>query len=111
MPLNKGNHIEKEIEGANCRVVEENITKERLEFLKKLLTHNGLEVKVEQNQEDTNLFTLGVTDLMFNPVIWVYELRLKTPTSKIVTPAYWLQLAPDGIEKGEEDYYWETKLN
>jgi len=111
MPLNKGNHIEKEIAGAQCRLVEENVSKERAGFLEKLLIHNGYEVKVEQNPEDKDLFTVGVTDLLFNPVICVYELRLKTPDSKIVTPAYWLQQSPDGIEKGEEDYYWDFKTN
>ncbi len=32
---------------------------------------------------------------------------LKTFDDKIVTPAYWLQLTPDGISKGEDDYYWK----
>ncbi|NOX86821.1 MAG: hypothetical protein GXO86_12805 [Chlorobi bacterium] len=109
MPLNKGNHIEKEIAGVKCRVVEENVSKERADFLEKLLKHNGFEVKIEQNPEAPDQFTVGVTDLLFNPVIYVYELRLKTFNSKIVTPAYWLQILPEGIEKGEEDYYWDLK--
>ncbi len=120
MPLNSGAHKEKIIDGISCRMVEEGLSSGRMEFLKKLLEHNGFEVKVEKNvldktEKDDNenktqpeeLFTLWVTDLLFNPVIYVYELRLKTLSDKLVTPAYWLQLAPEGIEKGEPDYYWE----
>ncbi len=107
MPLNKGGHTEKDIAGVKCRVVEENISKERAGFLEKLLTHNGFEVKVEQDPENQDLFTIGVTDLLFNPVIYVYELRLKTFDLQTVTPAYWLQKSSDGIEKDKEEYYWD----
>ena len=109
-----GAHKEKEIDGVLCRLVEESISVKRMEFLKKLLEHNGFEVKVEENtksEEDkgnaVKSYNLWVTDVLFNPVIYVYELRLKTPGNKIVTPAYWLQLAPEGIDKGEPDFYWE----
>ncbi|HFB62376.1 MAG TPA: hypothetical protein ENJ69_05275 [Bacteroidetes bacterium] len=110
-----GAHKEKEIDGILCRLVEENIPRGRMEFLKKLLEHNGYEVKVEKNQpagseEDSSAaetYNLWVTDVLFNPVVYVYELRLKTPDNKVVTPAYWMQLATEGIEKGEPDYYWE----
>ncbi len=121
MPLNSGAHKEKVIDGVSCRMVEEGLSAERMEFLKKLLEHNGFEVKVERHTsgetEDNTVdngvpkpnetYTLWVTDLLFNPVIYVYALQMKTPGNKIVTPAYWLQMAPEGIEKGEPDYYWE----
>lgn len=107
MLLNKGAHIVKEIEGVRCSVVEENISEKRADFLSKLLVHNGFDVKTLRNPEDENLFTIGVTDLLFNPVIYVYELRLKTPGSKLVTPAYWLQQTTNGIDKGEQDLYWK----
>ena len=107
MPLNKGKHIVKEIGGVRCSVVEENVPSARAEFLKKLLEHNGFEVKIDPVDEEKSAFVVGVTDMLFNPVIYVYELRLKTPDDKIVTPAYWLQLASEGIEKGEPDFYWE----
>ncbi len=91
-----GAHKEKEIDGVLCRLVEESISVKRMEFLKKLLEHNGFEVKVEENtksEEDkgnaVKSYNLWVTDVLFNPVIYVYELRLKTPGNKIVTPAYW----------------------
>ncbi len=109
MPLSQGKHIIKEIEGVRCSLVEENLSKSRAGFLKKLLAHNGFDVKVEQSDEEGKSFTMGVTDILFNPVIYVYELRLKTPDDKIVTPAYWMQLSPDGIKKGEDDYYWKLK--
>ncbi len=109
MPLTQGKHIIKEIEGVRCSLVEENLSKSRAGFLKKLLDHNGFDVKVEPTGEEGNTFVMGVTDLLFNPVIYVYELRLKTLDGKIVTPAYWLQLSTKGIKVGEDDYYWELK--
>jgi len=109
MPLTQGKHIIKEIEGVRCSLVEENLSKSRAEFLKKLLVHNGFDVKLAQTNEEENTFVMGVTDLLFNPVIYVYELRLKTLDDKVVTPAYWLQLSNEGIRKGEDDYYWNLK--
>jgi hypothetical protein len=111
MSLNKGKHMEKELDGVMCRVIEENISKERADFLQALLQHNHFDTKVVENEteEGPNTFTLGVTDLLFNPIIYVYELRLKTPDGKVVTPAYWLQKSSAGIEKGEEDNYWNLK--
>ncbi len=110
MPLNKGKHIIKEIEGVRCSLVEENLSESRAEFLKKLLTHNGFEVKMEQSDDEGKSFVMGVTDILFHPVIYVYELRLRTPDNKVVTPAYWLQLTDAGIEKGADDYYWTLKM-
>ena len=48
------------------------------------------------------LFTIGVTDLVFNPVIAVYELSLKTADGKKVSPAYWNQYSTDSV-----DEYWD----
>ena len=48
------------------------------------------------------LFTIGVTDLVFNPVIAVYELSLKTPDGQKVSPAYWEQYTT-----ACKDEYWE----
>jgi len=110
-----GAHKEKEIDGVQCRLVEENISRGRMDFLKKLLEHNGSEVKVEKNEKpkasggERESYNLWVTDVLFNPVIYVYELRLKTLGDKIVTPAYWMQKEPEGIEKGEPDFYWELE--
>ncbi len=122
MPLNSGIHKEKEIDGILCRLVEERISKKRVDFIKKILEHNNFKVIIEENVpnkiDDANSlddvsdkkYNIWVTDVLFNPVIYVYELRLKTLTNRIVTPGYWLQIEEDGIEKGEEDKYWELKL-
>lgn len=109
MSLNNGKHIEKEMDGVICRVVEEGISKERTDFLKTLLQSNNFDVKITEAEDGSDIYTIGVTDLLFNPVIYVYELRLKTSDGKVVNPAYWLQKSDKGIEKGEEDFYWNLK--
>ena len=105
MPL-KAKHIVDEINGVRCTIVEKGATSERIQFLKSLLTFNNFEVQVAEDNKETEdsptLFTIGVTDLVFNPVIAVYELSLKTPDDKKVSPAYWDQKTADSI-----DEYWE----
>ena len=36
-------------------------------------------------------YTIGVTDLVFNPVFAIYECQLKTREGTFVTPGYWKQ--------------------
>lgn len=103
MALNKGKHLVEEIDGVRCTVVEKAITPERAEFLKNLLELNGYEVKTA-TETDPATMKLGVTDILFNPVIDVYERRLKSPSGKKVTPAYWLQQSED--ESETEVNYW-----
>ena len=103
--LTNAKHITGEIDGVRCSIVESGITKERADFLAGLLKFNGYEVKVSQDApaegSTETLYTAGVTDILFNPVIQVYELLLKRPDGKKVTPAYWRQ------EKGETTgWYW-----
>ena len=104
MPL-QAKHIVEEISGTRCTIVEKGATAQRVEFLKKLLTFNGFEVMTtEDKKEDESAvvtFTIGVTDLVFNPVISVYEMSLKTPSGERVSPAYWDQLKPEIV-----DQYW-----
>jgi len=108
MVLNKGTHKVIEIDGTRCSVVEENVSKKRVDFLTKLLKHNGFEVKSMLSNEEKKLYTVGVTDMLFNPVIYVYELRLKTPEDdSMVTPAYWEQKTNKGMKPGEQDIYWK----
>lgn len=99
MPLNKGKHTVQEIEGLRCTVVETGLTPERAQFLKSLLAFNGFEVKLEPEKakDGTALETLvlGVTDLLFNPVIAVYGHRLRRPDGGEVTQAYWNQWEAD----------------
>jgi len=104
----KAKHIVEEINGVRCTVVEKGASSERVQFLKDLLEFNNLQVEVaEEIQADTEspkLYTIGVTDLVFNPVIAVYEKFLKTPKGQSVSPAYWDQLTDDS-----RDEYWEFK--
>jgi len=98
-------HIVEEISGTRCTIVEKGATAQRVEFLKNLLTFNGFEVLTsEDKREDETtpvVFTIGVTDLVFNPVIAVYEMYLKTPEGEKVSPAYWEQKTAKIV-----DQYW-----
>jgi len=101
----KAKHIVEEINGTRCTVVEKGATAERVDFLKKLLEFNQFEVIVADEasiEGSPALFTIGVTDLVFNPVIAVYEMSLKTTDGKKVSPAYWNQYTTECI-----DEYWD----
>jgi hypothetical protein len=103
MTLNKGKHIVEEIDGIRCSVVETGVSPNRIEFLKKLLEHNGYSVKtVAENESGTS--KIGVTSMLFNPVINVYQRSLKSFSGKRVTPAYWLQ--ESDAETEAEVNYW-----
>jgi hypothetical protein len=106
MPLNKGKHLVEEIDGVRCSVVEKEVSPERTEFLKKLLELNGYTVKIASESE-AETFKIGVTDLLFNPVIDVYKRSLKSLTGHKVTPAYWLQESDKETES--EVNYWTFK--
>ena len=107
MPL-KAKHIVEEINGVRCTVVEKGATQKRVDFLKDLLEFNKFEVLVSEDKKETEdaptLFTIGVTDIVFSPVIAVYEMSLKTPDGKRVSPAYWEQKTTEII-----DEYWEFR--
>lgn len=107
MALNKIKPTVEEIDGVRCIIVETGIGEERLSFLKKLLEHNNYTVKVNVAEDKTA--TIGVTDLMFNPVLDVYKRRLLSFTGKKVTPAYWLQISD--AETEEEVNYYHFKSN
>ena len=95
MSLLSGKHTEKEVDGIRCTIIEKGASAERVEFLKALLAHNGYEVKAEEekrkNEEDPITYIVGVTDVIFNAVIAVYQRRLLTPDGRKVTPSYWNQ--------------------
>ncbi|MCX6246436.1 MAG: hypothetical protein NTW10_01775 [Bacteroidetes bacterium] len=99
MALKNGKHIVAEIEGVRATVVESGLSESRALFLKELLRNNGFEVKMEKDKakDGTLLETwiLGVTDLEFNPMIRVYEQKIRRPDGHPVTPAYWNQWAVD----------------
>jgi hypothetical protein len=95
MALNNAKHIVSEINGIRCTIIESDAALERVAFLSDLLAFNNLEVKELQNVSDIPdeepKFTIGVTDLSFNPVFAVYERQLKTREGSFVTPGYWKQ--------------------
>jgi hypothetical protein len=95
MAINNAKHIVSEINGVRCTIVETGVTLERAAFLRDLLTANNLEVmELKETSEDQNAeikYTIGVTDLLFNPVFAVYEKQLKTLEGTPITPGYWKQ--------------------
>jgi outer membrane biosynthesis protein TonB len=156
MSLSSGKHKEQEINEVRCRVVESGISKERVEFLKELLEHNGYEVQVaeeppkavpppkpappapstseqskpapasvpgtsagkpspsaaeasmeapEPEPEPEPTFVIGVTDIIFNAVVAVYNRALRTLDGKHVTADYWNQKTV----KAEPNYWDRAK--
>ncbi len=102
-----GKHQFGEINGQRVTFVEKGATEERMNFLKELLEHNNFEViigeKKKKKEEDPTLYDVGVTDLIFNPTIWIYERRLKRKDGKSVTHQYW-----EGKDHAKPQY-WENK--
>ena len=95
MAINNAKHIVGEIDGIRCTIVEQGASLERAAFLTDLLTFNNLEVKEMQDNADAEneepKYTVGVTDLMFNPVFAIYERQLRTREGAVLTPGYWKQ--------------------
>jgi hypothetical protein len=88
--------------------VEKKIEEERIDFLKSLLEYNGMEVIVEElkrkSEEEPQLYNLGVTDMVFNPTVYVFQRRLKTMDGKhIVNQDYWNQVSED-----TKPQYWKN---
>lgn len=90
MPSFKAKHTVEEINGVRCSIVETGVNETRCQFLTNLLKKNNYEVLSEKAGE---AYKIGVTDLLFNPVIDVYKRRLKTLDGRVVSHQYWFQLA------------------
>ncbi len=101
----RAKHIVEEISGQRCTVVEKGVEKNRVDFLKDLLKINNFEVVVEEvakaEESTTQLYNIGVTDLVFNPVIAVYEMSLRNAKGEPVTAAIWEQETTESIKE-----YW-----
>lgn len=99
MAINNAKHIVSEIDGVRCTIIETGISLERAAFLRELLELNNLEVKEMTEPSDATgsepKYTLGVTDLLFNPVYAIYECKLKLASGGYVTPGYWRQECTD----------------
>jgi hypothetical protein len=93
MAINNAKHIVGEIDGVRCTIVDSGIALDRLAFLTDLLQFNNFDVKEmivpSEVEGEEPKYTIGVTDLVFNPVFAIYERSLKTRDGKFVTPAYW----------------------
>jgi hypothetical protein len=86
------NHLFEELNGVKCAIVEKNVKPGRVEFLKNLLEGNAFNVVVIPSVPDTpDSFTVGVTDLTFNPTNAIFGRLLKTPDGHVITMAYWQQ--------------------
>ena len=103
-----GKHTFGSIGETRVTFVEKNTDENRRDFLKKLLEHNGFEVVIDEEkrktEEDPQLYTVAVTDMVFNPTIWVYERKLRTFDNRKVTPDYWNQLSED-----TNPQYWKNE--
>jgi hypothetical protein len=123
MPINQ-NHISEELNGIKCAIVEKNVTAERAAFLRTLLLFNKYEVEVAPSPPPKIMvppapkegepapapppllpetFTVGVTDMMFNPINAIFGRLLHTPDGHTVTLAYWNQ--KDKTSNDEIPYY------
>ena len=102
-----GKHMFGSIGETRVTFVEKGVDAGRRDFLKRLLEHNGFEVITEEeskkNEDDPQLYTIAVTDMVFNPTIWVYQRKLKTLDGHKVTPGYWEQQTKDTNPK-----YWNN---
>ena len=115
MAINK-NHEFEDLDNIKCSIVEKNVSESRVQFLKDLLTYNKYEVLVVTSpapkaapapvataEGETapaptpepvvapSTFTVGVTDLRFNPTNAVFGRSLHTSDGHVVTLAYWQQ--------------------
>ena len=119
MAINK-NHEFEDLNGVKCAIVEKNASPERVAFLKQLLEFNRYTVIVvtspppkpapapapkppgtpeattqppveEKVSPPPETFTVGVTDVTFNPTNAIFGRLLRTKDGHVVTLAYWNQ--------------------
>ncbi|ULQ52198.1 hypothetical protein [Flavihumibacter fluvii] len=88
MAINK-NHEFEDLDGVKCAIVERNVTEARLAFLKALLEYNKFTVIAVPAQAEPVTYTVGVTDVTFNPVNAIFGRLLRSPNGKVVTLACW----------------------
>jgi hypothetical protein len=110
-----GKYEVKEIDGVHCAIVEQNITWERTQFLKKLLEHNRFTVHIaempppktatENTEPGPIAYMIGVTDITFNISLALFNRHLRTLDNKILLPHYWF------TGHGGKEYYWEETFN
>ena len=128
MAINQ-NHLFEELNGVKCGIAEKNVPGERAAFLKDLLEANGFEVVVAASpppkaapaQPGTvpaataetapvspmpvapETFTVGVTDITFNPINAIFGRLLRTRNGHVVTLAYWHQ--KEAVSRDDLPYF------
>lgn len=119
MAINK-NHEFEELDGVKCAIVERKANQARVTFLRELLTYNGYTVVViptpvakapAPKEGETvpaappppDTFTIGVTDVTFNPTNAIFGRLLRTQNGHVVTLAYWQQ--KEQVSHDEIPYY------
>jgi hypothetical protein len=124
MAINQ-NHLFEELGGIKCGIVEKNVSPSRLDFLKRLLEYNHFtviavpsppqktaaplsapaegEAQVPINPPTPETFTVGITDITFNPINAIFGRLLQTPDGHIVTLAYWHQ--KESISRDDLPYF------
>jgi len=115
MAINK-NHTDEEINGVKCALVEKGISAERAAFLNELLTDNDFVVQVAETAPPKAApakplaegevappppvtYTVGVTNLAFNPINAVFGRLLRTKNGHVVTLAYRQQKEPESRDE------------
>ena len=126
MAINQ-NHLSEELNGVKCAIVEKNVSAERVSFLKQILIFNKYAVEIASSPPPKTsapvpgkegetvpltpaapeTFTVGVTDMMFNPINAIFGRQLHTPDGHVITLAYWYQR--DKLSHDEIPYYNEKK--
>lgn len=115
MAINQ-NHLFEELDGVKCAIVEKNASPERVAFLQPLLAFNHYTVIVvpspppkaapapaEAPPPPPPTFTIGVTDVTFNPTNAIFGRLLRTPDGHVVSLAYWQQ--KEKISNDETPYF------
>jgi hypothetical protein len=130
MAINK-NHEFEDLNGVKCAIVEKNASKERVAFLKELLEFNRFTVVVVASPPPKvaapvvvpkegepapppppptppapETFTIGVTNVSFNPTNAIFGRILHTRDGHVVTLAYWRQ--QDKVSHDEIPYFEES---
>ena len=107
MGLLKGKHLIKEIKEERCSVVEVGTSMDRVNYLKDILEYNGYTVRFDEEkkkaEEDPTTYLIGVTSMIFNPVIAVYQRLLFTKDGRRITPDYWNEKTSE-----IEPNYWDA---
>ena len=102
-----GKHLFGSIGETRVTFIEKKVDGNRKDFLKKLLEHNGFEIIIgeekRKTEEEPQLYTVGVTDMTFNPTTWVFERKLKTLDGRKVTHDYWNQTTEETTPQ-----YWKN---